>query len=94
MKIKGATTILKKEAEFLGLTMEELNYAFRYTQNTDGSWSKKIGSDANENVEVLHYRNDGYGLRSSMVGDTFTIWFNNKEYKKFKCMPIGFQGVA
>ena len=24
MKIKGATTILKKEAEFLGLTMEEL----------------------------------------------------------------------
>ena len=55
---------------------------------------KKIGSDANDNVEVLHYRNDGYGLRSSMVGDTFTIWFNNKEYKKFKCMPIGFQEVA
>ena len=24
MKIKGATTIIKKEAEFLGLTMEEL----------------------------------------------------------------------
>ena len=24
MKIKGATTILKKEAEFLGLTMKEL----------------------------------------------------------------------
>ena len=24
MKIKGATTILKKESEFLGLTMEEL----------------------------------------------------------------------
>ena len=24
MKIKGATTILKKEAQFLGLTMEEL----------------------------------------------------------------------
>ena len=50
---------------------EALNYAFRYTQNTDGS-----------------------GLRSSMVGDTFTIWFDNKEYKKFKCMPIGFQEVA
>ena len=73
---------------------EALNYAFRYTQNTDGSWSKKIGSDANDKVEVLHYRNDGYGLRSSMVGDTFTIWFDNKEYKKFKCMPIGFKEVA
>ena len=24
MKIKGATTVLKKEAEFLGLSMEEL----------------------------------------------------------------------
>ena len=24
MKIKGATTVLKKEAKFLGLTMEEL----------------------------------------------------------------------
>ena len=24
MKIKGATTVLKKEAQFLGLTMEEL----------------------------------------------------------------------
>ena len=37
---------------------EALNYAFRYTQITDGSWSKKIGSVANDNVEVLHYRND------------------------------------
>ena len=73
---------------------EALNYAFRYTQNTDGSWSNKIGSDANDNVTVLHYKNSGMGLRSSMVGDTFTVWFDDKEYKKFKCMPIGFEEVA
>ena len=73
---------------------EALNYAFRYTQNTDGSWSNKIGSDANENVTVLHHLNSGSGLRSSSVGDTFTVWFDNRKYKKFKCMPIGFQEVA
>jgi len=73
---------------------EALNYAFRYTQNTDGSWSNKIGSDANENVTVLHHLNSGHGLRSSSVGDTFTVWFDNRKYKKFKCMPIGFQEVA
>ena len=73
---------------------EALNYAFRYTQNTDGSWSNKIGSDANENVTVLHYLNSGSGLRSSSVGDTFTLWFDGRKFKKFKCMPIGFKEVA
>ena len=73
---------------------EALNYAFRYTQNTDGSWSNKIGSDANENVTVLHHLNSGHGLRSSSVGDTFTLWFDGRKFKKFKCMPIGFQEVA
>ena len=73
---------------------EALNYAFRWTQNLSGSWSNKIGDDANDNVTVLHYRNDGSGLRSSMVGDTFTVWFDDKKFKKFKCMPIGFEEVV
>ena len=73
---------------------EALNYAFRWTQNLSGSWSNKIGEDANDNVTVLHYRNDGSGLRSSMVGDTFTVWFDDKKFKKFKCMPIGFEEVV
>ena len=29
---------------------EALEYAFRWTQNISGSWSKKIGDDANDNV--------------------------------------------
>ena len=73
---------------------EALNYAFRWTQNLSGSWSNKIGEDANDNVTVLHYRNDGSGLRSSMVGDTFTVWFDDKKFKKFECMPIGFKEVV
>ena len=73
---------------------EALNYAFRWTQNLSGSWSNKIGEDANDNVTVLHYRNDGSGLRSSMVGDTFTVWFDDKKFKKFECAPIGFKEVV
>jgi len=73
---------------------EALDYAYRWTQNLSGSWSNKIGDDANDNVTILHYRNDGSGLRSSMVGDTFTVWFEDKTFKKFKCAPIGFEEVV
>ena len=73
---------------------EALDYAYRWTQNLSGSWSNKIGDDANDNVTVLHYRNDGSGLRSSMVGDTFTVWFDDKKFKKFECAPIGFKEVV
>ena len=72
---------------------EALNYAFRWTQNISGSWSNKIGEDANDNVSVLHYYNSGMGLRSSMVGDTFTVWLDDKNLKKFECMPVGFKEI-
>ena len=68
---------------------EALEYAFRWTQNISGSWSKKIGDDANDNVKVLYHNFDGSGLRSSMVGDEFLA-----EGKTFKCMPLGFEEVA
>jgi len=73
---------------------EALNYAFRWTQNLSGSWSNKIGEDANDNVTPLHYYASGAGLRSSMVGDTFTVWFDDKKFKKFECMPVGFREVV
>ena len=54
--------------------LEACEYAYRYTNNVDGSWSLKIGSDANDNVEVvakLHVDAEGktWGLRSTSVGD-------------------------
>ena len=56
---------------------EALEYAYRYTNNVDGSWSLKIGSDANDNVEVVGELPvvDGktYGLRSSMMFDRFYV---------------------
>ena len=56
-----------------------LEYAYRYTNNVMGSWSKKIGGDANDDVEVtapLHWvdkTGETMGLRSSMMGDRFYV---------------------
>ena len=68
---------------------QALEYAFRWTQNISGSWSRKIGEDANDNVKVLHYNNDGSGLRSSMVGDEFLV-----DGKTFKVAMFGFEEVV
>jgi hypothetical protein len=67
--------------------MEALEYAFRWTQNIEGSWSNKIGSDANDNVAVCHYHNSGMGVRSSMVGDEFAI----EDGDTYVCAPFGFE---
>ena len=47
---------------------DALEYAFRWTQNISGSWSKKIGSDANNNISVLETRDDG-----TENGETFNM---------------------
>jgi hypothetical protein len=38
-----------------------------------GSWSKKIGEDANDDVTVLVEREDGLGLRSTSMFDRMEI---------------------
>lgn len=68
---------------------EQLEYAFRYTNNIMGSWSKKIGEDANDDVEVLIEREDGLGLRSTSMGDRMEI--NGTEYR---VTMVGFKEVA
>lgn len=72
---------------------EALEYAFRYTNNIDGSWSMKIGEDANEDVTVLtplHVMEDGrtLGLRSTSMFDRMTL--NDKTYK---VSMVGFKEV-
>jgi len=60
-----------------GSTADLLEYAYRWTNNVMGSWSIKklylegIGEngDYNEDVTVLNPRADGYGQRSTMMGD-------------------------
>ena len=75
--VEGYTPVAVVDASRIpqvdGDVYEALEYAYRYTNNVDGSWSLKIGTDANDDVEVLVKREDGYGLRSSMMGDRFEV---------------------
>ena len=70
-------------------TNDVLEYAFRWTNNLMGSWSKKIGEDANDDVTVLVEREDGYGLRSTSVFDRMEV--NGVEYE---VGMVGFTEVA
>ena len=71
---------------------EALEYAYRYTNNVDGSWSMKIGADANDDVTVLAPLHvvDGrtYGLRSTSMFDRMVV--NGKTYK---VAMVGFKEV-
>ena len=57
---------------------EKLEYAYRWTQNIVGSWSLKIGDDANNNVTVMGDVSSGMGLRSTSMGDQILV--GNKKY--------------
>ena len=57
---------------------EALEYAYRWTQNIVGSWSLKIGDDANNNVTVMGDVSSGMGLRSTSMGDQILV--GNKKY--------------
>lgn len=60
-----------------------LEYAYRWTNNINGSWSREDiedNADYNENVEVVKpLREDGLGHRSTMINDR--MFLNGKEYK-------------
>lgn len=73
---------------------EALEYAYRYTNNIDGSWSMKIGSDANDDVTVLaplpvsKRTGQVMGLRSTSMFDRMVV--NGKTYK---VAMVGFKEV-
>ena len=71
--VEGFTPVAVVDANAFNEVNEALEYAWRYTNNVMGSWSLKIGEDANDDVEVLVKREDGMGLRSSMMGDRFEV---------------------
>lgn len=68
---------------------EQLEYAFRYTNNVMGSWSKKIGEDANDDVTVLVEREDGLGLRSTSTFDRMEV-----DGTVYEVSMVGFKEVA
>lgn len=52
---------------------EALEYAYRWTQNIFDSWSLKMPEDGNDDVTVMGDISDGYGLRSTSVGDQVLV---------------------
>jgi hypothetical protein len=84
---------------------EATEYAYRYTNNVDGSWSMKIGEDANDAVEVIapliQHNGKAYGLRSTSVGDVmivddgegFVDWFEVAGFGFEPCDPISYDIV-
>ena len=69
-----------------GTLIEQLEYAYRWTQNIMDSWSLKMPEDGNDAVTVMGDISSGMGLRSTSVGDQILIGT-----EKYVVAPFGFQ---
>ena len=69
--------------------MDQLEYAFRWTNNIEGSWSLKIGGDSNDAVTVMMTRSDGRGLRSTSMFDRMEI-----DGVEYEVSMMGFERIA
>ena len=66
--------------------IDKLEYAYRWTQNIMDSWSLKMPKDGNDAVTVVGDISDGYGLRSTSVGDQILVGT-----EKYVVAPFGFE---
>ena len=66
--------------------IETIEYAYRWTQNIMDSWSLKMPEDGNDAVTVVGDISDGYGLRSTSVGDQILVGT-----EKYVVAPFGFE---
>ena len=74
-------------------TADALEYAYRWTQNVHGSWSKKVGEDSNDAVLVEEplkvIKGTVFGHRSSMVQDRFQV--STEPDNTYECKFFGFE---
>lgn len=70
-----------------GTVTEQLEYAYRWTQNIMDSWSKKMPQDGNPAVTV-EVPVEQYGHRSSAMGDYFEA-----DGTLYKCAAVGFEAA-
>ena len=82
---KPSTVALVHTKEGMSL-IEQLEYAYRWTQNIMDSWSLKMPEDGNDAVTVMGDISDGYGLRSTSVGDQILVGT-----EKYVVAPFGFE---
>ena len=64
---------------------EVCEYAFRWTQNVEDSWSLKMPHDGNDAVTVELPLTTTLGHRSTAVGDILEV-----EGRRYMCAPVGF----
>lgn len=93
---KAPVTVAEVNSPALATVDEALEYAYRWTNNIMGSWSRtdiEDNNDENPNVTVLAplIESDGktYGLRSTSMNDLMIA--NGRTYKVAIC---GFSEVA
>ena len=81
-EVEGYTpvAVVNVPEEHSSVRIAALEYAYRWTNNIMGSWSIQEevingceNGDLNHWVTVLVKREDGMGLRSSMMGDRFEV---------------------
>ena len=82
---KPSTVAFVQTKEGMSLS-EKLEYAYRWTQNIMDSWSLKMPEDGNDDVTVMGDISDGYGLRSTSVGDQVLVGT-----EKYVVAPMGFK---
>ena len=71
---------------------ENLEFAFRWTQNIHDSWSKNMELDGHEKVESLVDVSKRLGLRSTSVGDLVRI-VSEEGTRTFRVAGAGFEEV-
>jgi len=82
---KPSTVALVQTKEGMSL-IEQLEYAYRWTQNIMDSWSLKMPMDGNDDVTVMGDISSGMGLRSTSVGDQILVGT-----EKYVVAGFGFQ---
>ena len=94
--VEGFTPVAVVNAVDIDDVNEALEYAYRWTNNVMGSWSIQEevingyeNGDLNHWVTVLVKREDGMGLRSSMMGDRFEV-----DGVDYRVAMAGFKKVA
>ena len=75
---KPSTVAFVEVPDDAKLTIDKLEFAYRWTQNIMDSWSLKMPGDSNDKVTVVGDISDGRGLRSTSVGDQILV--GNKKY--------------
>ena len=93
---EGETAKAVAKVSTSGLDLfQATEYAYRYTNNVDGSWSMKLGEDANDAVEVIapliSHKGKTYGLRSTSVGDVMIVDDGEGFVDYFKVAGFGFE---